>query len=299
MNSIMRSRSHISSFTVMCLLSAMSISTSLAGTLANFSAATSLSNQASVPNQASLPNQIFLPETTTATIIGGNFRPLFAKKDEPAINVATFLLDKMPVTNVQYLRFIRAHPQFSRTSILSLYADENYLAHWQRNSDGEFLPSPESFSAPVVQVSWFAAQAYCRAQGKRLPSTAQWEWVAQASVANADARRDPVYTQQLLEWYAKPTPEHLANVRSGAANFYGVYDLQGLIWEWTSDFNSVLSSGESRGDSTTDNQFFCGGGAAGSANHNDYATFMRYALRSSLSARYTLANLGFRCAGDE
>lgn len=239
------------------------------------------------------------PVTTSAKISSGEFRPLFAKKDEPAIKIAGFSLDKTPVTNAQYLDFVRAHPHFRRTFILSLYADENYLSHWQRNSDNEYLPSPGNFSTPVVHVSWFAAQAYCRAQGKHLPNTAQWERTAQANHEREDARRDPAYTQQLLNWYAKPTPEHLMNVGSGLANVYGVHDLHGLIWEWTSDFNAVLSSGESRGDSTTDNQFFCGGAAAGSADPNDYATFMRYAMRASLSARYTLANLGFRCAGEQ
>jgi formylglycine-generating enzyme len=182
--------------------------------------------------------------------------------------------------------------------LLSLYTDENYLRHWQRNHRGEFSPAAKDLLTPVVHVSWFAAQAYCRAQGRHLPSTAQWEWVAQAGVNNADARRDPEYTRQLLEWYAKPTQAQLAKIGSGQANFYGVHDLHGLIWEWTSDFNSVMSSGESRGDSVTDNQFFCGAGAAGSADPSDYATFMRYAMRTSLSARYTLANLGFRCAGE-
>lgn len=243
--------------------------------------------------------QTTLPTANSALIKSGEFRPLFAKKDEPAVKIAGFLLDKTPVTNAQYLGFVRAHPHFRRTFILSLYADENYLAHWQLNSDNEFLPSPSNFSTPVVHVSWFAAQAYCRAQGKQLPNTAQWEMAAQANHEIEDARLDSAYTQQLLNWYAKPTPEHLMNVGSGLANVYGVYDLHGLIWEWTSDFNAVLSSGESRGDSTTDNEFFCGGAAAGSANPNDYATFMRYAMRSSLSARYTLANLGFRCAGEQ
>jgi formylglycine-generating enzyme required for sulfatase activity len=41
---------------------------------------------------------------------------------------------------------------------------------------------------------------------------------------------------------------------------------------------------------------FCGAGAATAADATDYATFMRYAFRSSLRASYTVRNLGFRCS---
>ena len=39
---------------------------------------------------------------------------------------------------------------------------------------------------------------------------------------------------------------------------------------------------------------YCGSGAVGASDFENYAAFMRYAFRSSLEARYTVANLGFR-----
>jgi protein SCO1/2 len=59
--------------------------------------------------------------------------------------------------------------------------------------------------------------------------------------------------------------------------------MHGLVWEWTLDFSPEL-----------DRTFACGGTAAGARTFDDYAAFMRYAYRSSLEARYTVANLGFR-----
>jgi len=41
----------------------------------------------------------------------------------------------------------------------------------------------------------------------------------------------------------------------------------------------------------------CGAGSTGSARREDYAAFMRYALRSCLTPRTALPTLGFRCAG--
>ncbi len=72
--------------------------------------------------------------------------------------------------------------------------------------------------------------------------------------------------------------------------------MHGVVWELVNDFNTALVTGESRGDSQLDKQLFCGAGAESSVDPNDYAAFMRYALRSSYSAHYTVESLGFRCA---
>jgi protein SCO1/2 len=56
-----------------------------------------------------------------------------------------------------------------------------------------------------------------------------------------------------------------------------------------------MVTGEGRGDSA----LFCGGAGAKAVKPSDYATFMREAFRGSLEARYTVRNLGFRCAGAE
>ena len=109
-----------------------------------------------------------------------------------------------------------------------------------------------------------------------------------------DASRDRVFLERLRIWYGQPTPARLPPVGSTPRNAYGASDIHGLIGEWTLDFNSALVSGESRADSAIERMLYCGSGAAGASDFEDYAAFMRYAFRSSLEARYTVANLGFR-----
>lgn len=101
--------------------------------------------------------------------------------------------------------------------------------------------------------------------------------------------------KKILEWYSKPASENLRKVGEGKPNFFGVYDLHGLIWEWTEDFNSVFVTADNRQDKDQLKALFCGATGLG-ADRLNYSAFMRYALRNSLRGHYTLPNLGFRCA---
>ena len=230
----------------------------------------------------------------------GSYLPLYAPPAKartstvPArrrIPVAAFDMDVHAVTNAEYLEFVRAHPEWRRSRVSPLFADGSYLRHWRSDLDpGDAAP----LSSPAVYVSWFAARAYLKSAGKQLPAVDQWEYAAAASQTRRDASRDPAFLEQLRIWYGRPTPGRLPAVGSTFRNAYAVFDLHGLIWEWTLDFNSSLVTGESRADSALDRSLYCGAGAAAASDFEDYAAFMRYAFRSSLEARYTVANLGFR-----
>lgn len=233
----------------------------------------------------------------------GMYRPLYAdvsknernggagRNQERRVNVAAFVLDRVPVTNAEFLVFATAHPEWRRSRVKALFADTSYLRHWK----GDLEPGPDApATSPVVHVSWFAARAYLRSVGKVLPTVDQWEYAAAASEKVRDASREPAFLERLRLWYGRPTASRLPAVGTGFRNVYGVSDLHGLIWEWTLDFNSALVTGESRADSARERSLYCGSGAAGAADFEDYAAFMRFAFRSSLEARYTVANLGFR-----
>lgn len=223
-------------------------------------------------------------------IQGGIYLPLYSKNIQE-IMVNSFFMDVYPVTNADYLAFITDNPDWSKTEVKSLFADSNYLNQWK----SDFIFDPETANSPVVNISWFAAKKYCECQGKRLPETAEWELAARASETKGDAGKDPAFNQWVLNWVTKPNPVTLPSVGSTFKNFFGVYDLHGLVWEWTYDFNSALTTGESRGNSSLDNNLFCGGGSFASKDITNYASFMRYALRSSIKAKYCIANVGFRC----
>lgn len=225
----------------------------------------------------------------------GTYRPLFTGDNEPSASaVPSFQLDVRPVTNSEFLAFVRAQPEWRRDHVSRLFADTRYLAHW---SAPDALGDARS-EAPVTHVSWFAAKAFCAANDGRLPSEAEWEYAAAASPRHADGRRDPEWSAEILAWYAKPSAGPRRDVGQGPPNFYGVRDLHGLTWEWVLDFNSSLVTSDSRRGGDTDRNTFCGAGALAANEPENYASFMRVALRSSLEAPRVLGHLGFRCAYD-
>lgn len=226
-------------------------------------------------------------------IDAGTYQPLF--RNEPAQPVAAFELEATPVTNAEFLEFVTAEPRWRRSRAGALFADERYLSHWRADLDPGPHAPPDH---PVTQVSWFAARAYARWKGARLPTLAEWEWAAGASEHRVDGRSETNFLPRILNWYARPAGSGTRPVRSTFRNAWGAWDLHGLIWEWVEDFNTALVTGESRADSALERPQFCGSGAAGSADVANYAAFMRYAFRSSLQARSTTSSLGFRCARD-
>ncbi len=228
-------------------------------------------------------------------IPGGRFEsavPTDGKSAQPLI--APYRLRTEPVTNTEFLAFVQVHPPWRRDRIASLFADDRYLAHW---SGPLALRAGADGPQPVTQVSWFAARAYCESENARLPTWYEWEFAAAADQQRRDAREDPAWREHTLDWYSHPSAASLPAV-GGAANVYGVRDLNGVIWEWVDDFNALLVASDNRDTGDTDRLKFCGAGALSLQRTDEYAVLMRIAMLSSLQANYTTRSLGFRCARD-
>ncbi len=240
-----------------------------------------------------VPHTIDAQKENMVTVKGGTYIPLYGT-DSTLVTIADFSIDVYPATNDDYLVFVKEHPEWQRSKAKRLFADGNYLVNWDND-----LSQGNQFSAkaPITNVSWFAAKKYCECQGKRLPTIDEWEYAAMADEKTADARKKESYNQKILDWYEAPKSFN-NKIGSTFKNYWGIYDLHGLVWEWTMDFNSVLISGESRKDVDKDSNLFCGSAAVGASDLMNYAAFMRYAFRGSMKASYSVKNLGFRCARD-
>ncbi len=220
----------------------------------------------------------------------GRYGPLFGLDvGQTTFPVAPFRLDVRPVSRAEFAVFLEGHPAWRQGQVAKALADERYLATWK---------PPQHPASPVTEVSYFAARAYCASKAGRLPSTLEWEYAGAADETRRDASREADFAQRILDWYGKPNRDDDLEQPGSPKNVYGVEALHGLVWEWTDDFNALFVSGDNRQDGDRNSKFMCGTGSTGSARREDYAAFMRYALRSSLTPRTTLPRLGFRCAYD-
>ncbi|HSU13802.1 formylglycine-generating enzyme family protein [Longimicrobium sp.] len=228
-----------------------------------------------------------------ARIAGGTYTPLFAN-GRREVAVRGFALDRHAVTRADFLAFVAAGPQWRRTRVRRAFADAGYLGAWAGDLSAG---SAAEARRPVTQVSWFAARAYCAWRGKRLPTTDEWEYAARASETARDASRDPRFVARLLAMYTSREGRRGA-VESTFRNAWGVWDLHGLVWEWTDDFNGTLVSGDSRATGGRDHQLFCAAGVIGATDPGNYPAFLRYGYRAALEGRTVGEGLGFRCAQD-
>lgn len=228
-----------------------------------------------------------------ANIKGGKYIPLYGR-DSQLVTIVDFSMDVFPVSNSDFLAFVYTNKRWRKYEVKNIFADGHYLNEWENDTTLGKQMNPNS---PITNVSWYAAKAYCECQGKRLPTVDEWEYVSMANQEKADARKIKSYNQFILDWYEKPKTSN-NEIGKTFKNYWGVYDLHGLVWEWTSDFSSILLTGESRNDVKTDKDLFCGSGSINATDLMNYAAFMRYAFRGSVKAKYSVKNLGFRCVKD-
>ena len=224
----------------------------------------------------------------------GYHTPLYKTPSElDSIEVEAFQLARYPVTNAEYLAFVKANPEWQRSRAKALFNDDGYLRHWA----GDLTLGPDAPPEhPVVYVSWFAAMAYARWQDKRLPTTTEWEYAARASATHRDGYADAGFKARVLAHATGNRP--LRDVKKTPANVWGAHGMHSLVWEWVEDFNTQVINGDARYNTAFDKQRFCGSGALDATEFEDYAAFLRFSVRTSLEATNTTARLGFRLAAD-
>lgn len=241
---------------------------------------------------AQTETQVALALPAMADIEGGMVELLFPVEGEEETKIEPFRIDLFPVTNAQYLEFVTANPTWSRGVVPEVFAARGYLSNWLSDFDyGTLDPN-----APVTNVSWFAAAAYCEARGDRLPTEAEWEYVGKAGLNGPNGAEEPGHNERILALTASRASVPSA-VGQGQPNYFGVYDMHGSTWEWVFDIGAGMATGDSRSEGDRRLQLVCGGGSAGASDKSDYAAFLRYAFRNGLEGNYSNGGLGFRCAG--
>jgi len=142
------------------------------------------------------------------------------------MQVAAFDIDRYPVTNAEFKKFLDAS-QYRPND------DHNFLRDWK-----DHAPPAGWENKPVTWVSLEDARAYAKWAGKRLPHEWEWQYAAQGN----DGRLYPWGAAWNHAAVPKPDkgrelsgPDNVNAHPSGASPF-GVMDMVGNVWQWTDEF---------------------------------------------------------------
>lgn len=280
------------------------------------------------------------------TIPGGRYR-LGSDEHYPEerprrdVDVAAFRLDAAPVTNEEFARFVaatghvtaaeKADPAGSAVFAMTTGpVDLHDPSNWWRFAAGANWRCPEGPGSgidgrgrcPVVHVGLDDARAYASWCGKRLPTEAEWEAAARGGLDDATyAWGDEfapggrlmanVWTGSFPWYFARgdrpgPTP-----VGSFPIGGYGLCDMIGNVWEWTSTPMQQAPALQAPQSPQTPKACGCTPPEAAAAPGTlfilkggsflcagEYCARYRPAARIGLTADSTTAHVGFRCAAD-
>jgi formylglycine-generating enzyme required for sulfatase activity len=230
------------------------------------------------------------------------------------VHVEPFRIDAEAVSNARFAEFVEATgfvteaERWGWSFVFGGLLPDDFdptrgvaAAPWWRQVEGASWNHPEGpqsgiddrLDHPVVHVSWNDAVAFATWAGQRLPTEAEWEFAARGGLE-----------QQPFPWGADLVPGgvHRMNVWQGSfpnentlddgwlgtcptdafpPNGFGLYNMTGNVWEWTSDRfdaqHAVMRGGS----------YLC---------HESYCRRYRVSARSGNTPDSSAGNLGFRCA---
>ena len=148
----------------------------------------------------------------------------YADERSRLVETGAFEISIFPVTNQEYLEFVR---------------EEGYSpipSHWTGSINSASLPfANELADHPVVNVSWHDAMAYCRWAGCRLPTGDEWEKTARGSdgcLYPWGKQYDPALCNSAGSGNRGTVPvDHYPGGRSP----YGCHDMVGNVLEWVNE----------------------------------------------------------------
>jgi len=234
------------------------------------------------------------PELKLVRVSGGTFR-MGSNENEWEIPVHTvtvgrFWMGEVEVTVGQYVMFLNEIRPNANQSGQWISLDQ--YTHITQNGNNYYADSGWE-NHPMVNVSWYGAEAFCKYYGLRLPTESEWEYAAGGSNHYRYPWGNEFDSQKCccIGNQGKGSPGTMP-VKSFTHNDYGLYDMAGNVWEWCSDWYDVYPGASGYAQVTKKYKVLRGGSWYYAADN----------LRCSSRGRYVPTGMsdgrGFRVAGD-
>ncbi|OGW20091.1 MAG: hypothetical protein A3K09_02575 [Nitrospinae bacterium RIFCSPLOWO2_12_FULL_47_7] len=216
--------------------------------------------------------------------------------EEPVheVYLDTFFIDRYEVTAQDFSRFLNEHPaEIDRYIRLE-------PAVTVEKSEGKIQPRQGLGLYPINSVSWYGADAFCRWNGKRLPTEAEWEKAARGADqrifpwGNEHPNNERATYRRFFDKLGFKAMEPVDSMQRGRSP-YGLHHMAGNVWEWVSDwyaddYYQETESKNPQGPATGTSKVLRGG------NWYYKAYYMRTTYRfNEKPARFNTWQ-GFRCA---
>ncbi|MFH1265138.1 MAG: SUMF1/EgtB/PvdO family nonheme iron enzyme [Planctomycetota bacterium] len=195
-----------------------------------------------VATETSLPQWLIENPTDGSLLLlvpGGKFLAGGPGSDEGggepfAVELPAYYLAMHAVTNGQYARFLSERGPGDSDLQKWIQLDSSYCS--VRKSGNSYEAYGGKDDHPVVQVSWYGAEAYCQWAGVRLPSELEWEKGARG----VDGREHPwgnEWDVSKFRHYKNKGSETTSGVWSypEGCSCWGHYQMSGNVWEWCED----------------------------------------------------------------
>jgi formylglycine-generating enzyme required for sulfatase activity len=222
-----------------------------------------------------LPSGCFLMGTAK------NSQENFENEKQHSIEIKTpFYIAQFPVTFAEY----------------NVYCQENDVIYQSELSLTRLIE--EKTQHPVTDISWFEATAYCKwlseKTGKhyRLPSEEEWEYACRANAQSMYYFGNDLKKLNDYAWYQKNSQGESQSVGLKRPNLWGLYDMHGNIWEWTSSEAPNYNASEHLHSLTRSSNYPIVRGGS----WEDLPWWLRSAYRDKCDATSRGDDLGFRIA---
>jgi len=189
-----------------------------------------------------------LIELTFVAIPGGTFEMGCTQSNQEHCNtydelptrtttVNAFQISKYEVTNYQFAGFLNdigcsPNGSLGGNQLIFIGAENCQITY----VGGVFRAVDGKYNAPVTQVTWEGAVEFCAHNGGKLPTEAEWEFVAKGGNNNENYEFSGSNAIEGVAWYAANSYAVTKDVGTKNANQLDIYDLSGNAQEWCSDW---------------------------------------------------------------